>query len=183
MRIYLATLALAALSVPAWSFQIVLMSNYLDKLGGAGNGKPSGKEPWKPWKPPQSAEPTSSVPAPAAPQNPPPLPPPPPGGDGDDPVMKAMSDLTESFVENEAATLEALKEISSSMKMLAEQGMVGGGAGQAPPQQPKSVVLPPPVPAMPSREELAAPLSDDSYTSLFRKIPLPDGEVSEERPL
>ena len=53
MRIHLNHVVLAALAFPASAFQIVMMSNYLNSLGG---GKSVGKAPWSP---PKSAIPMS----------------------------------------------------------------------------------------------------------------------------
>lgn len=69
-------------------------------------------------------------------------------------IMAAMNELSETFIENEEATLLALKEISSSMKMLAQQTVAlqlardqQGQQQQAPPSQP---VAQDPAPAAPA---------------------------------
>ena len=59
MRIYVNNVVLAGLLVvPSSAFQIVMMSNYLNSLGGGGN---VGKEPWSP--DPKPNIPDQSIPA------------------------------------------------------------------------------------------------------------------------
>ena len=151
----------------------MVMMNYLNNLGGG--QKPSIKQAWSPpsgsnFTP--SFAPQQQQPAPAAPA-PQPMEPPPPQQQqqqpetyvysdetGEPDVMQAMNELTDTFVKNEEATLLALKEISSSMRLLAEQSaklqaQVDAGpsateAAPAPLPPAVAAVVPPAAPAAPA---------------------------------